>query len=108
MPQQLGEGNCQYTALSTAGTTTITQQPEVGQVGVCFGLSQVSAGTGFGATLYDIAVQGTATTTTPLVTGTGTAGQSFQAGVPGVGVRYKGSLVAVAVGTPGETLALWD
>jgi len=111
MPANLGQGNCQYTALTTAGTTTLNQG-QVGtpssQPGVLYGSQQLAAGTNFGVTYLDIYVAGTATVTNTIATSTGTAGQNFPAGIPGVGVRYRGALVAVCAGTPGAINALWD
>jgi len=106
MPANLGQGNCQYTALTTAGTTTINPGGTgvASQPGVLYGMLEVSAGTVFAATFYDIV--GTATST--LLSGTGTAGQNIPAGPPGIGVRYRGALVVVTSGTPGLINALWD
>lgn len=120
-------GNCQYTAISTAGTTTLNPGqagvPGPGAqgslpttFGVLYGVSQVSAGTGFAFTVYDIvpntpaqiAASGTGSQTNTLLNGTGTAGQSFPAGISDEGVRYKGALVVVTSGTPGAINALWD
>ena len=127
MPIGLSQGNSQYTAISTAGTTTLNP----GQAGVpgpgaqgslptsfgaLDGVSQVSAGTGFGFTLYDIvpntpaqiAASGTGSQTNTLMNGTGTAGQVFPAALAGVGLRYKGALIAVTTGTPGSINVSWD
>lgn len=122
MPLQLGESNCQYTPLSTAGTTTLNPGPapagpgvqgSPSTFGVLYGLATLAAGTGFGATVYDIIVPNglgtnTATITNTLMNGTNTAGVVQAAGIPGIGVRYKGALVAVVTGTPGLLNALWD
>lgn len=107
MPAQLGVGNCQYTAISTAGTTTLNQGqagPIAASPGVLYGLVTVDAGTGFAATVLDIL----GSTTNTLMSGTGSAGQRFPAGLEGVGVRYRGALVVVSSGTPGKINALWD
>jgi hypothetical protein len=114
MPLQLGEGNCQYTALNTAGTTTLNPGQASGpptSFGVLYGMSVVSAGTAFACTLLDIVpAQGSAIAaqTNTLLNGTGSAGQNFPAGLAGVGVRYRGALVAICAGTPGLINALWD
>lgn len=115
MPATLSQGNCQYALLNTAGTTTINQLqagpsltgPPSG-VGVFYGMVQLAAGTTFAATVVDIYVSGTTTSTATLATGTGTAMQQFAAGVSGFGVRYRGALVSIATGTPGAINALWD
>jgi hypothetical protein len=113
MPLQLGEGNCQYTPIVSAGTTTLNPGQASGpptSFGVLYGVSQLGAGTGFGFTVYDI-VPGrgqVAAATNTLLNGTGSANQNFPAGVPGIGVRYQGALVVVTVGTPGVINALWD
>jgi hypothetical protein len=118
MPITQSQGNCQYTALTTAGTTTINQRPSApgavypvnygGAPGAFYGLEQLATGTSFGAVIYDIYYAGTATSTATLVSGTGTAGQFFSPSGSSLGVRYRGSLVAVASGTPGAMNALWD
>lgn len=113
MPALLGVGNCQYTAISTAGTTTLNPGqpgPIAPSPGVLYGLQQIAAGTSFAATVVDIipATAVTAITTNTLLSGTGTAGQRFVAGLEGVGVRYRGALVVVSSGTPGQINALWD
>lgn len=113
MPAQLGVGNCQYTAISTAGTTTLNPGqagPLAASPGVLYGMVTVAVGTGFAATVYDIvpASAAVAITTNTLLSGTGSAGQRFPAGLEGVGVRYRGALVVVSSGTPGQINALWD
>lgn len=120
MPGQLYNNNCQYTQISTIGTTTLDAGPPAtdpgiaGRWGVFYGFTVLSTGTaGMVVTAYDIvtAVTGTGTvvTTNTIMVGTGTApGQFLQAGAPGVGVRYKGSLVVVTSGTAGAGLSLWD
>jgi hypothetical protein len=121
-------GNSQYTALTNTGTTTLNpgQPSQVGappgqsgnlpaSFGVFYGLETIAAGTGFGATVYDLVPPtlaqynaGTSTQTLTLLNGTNTAGVSQAAGLAGVGVRYKGALVVVTTGTPGQINALWD
>lgn len=119
MPQVQGQGNCQYTVLNTAGTTTLNpgpQQPPApsivpSQICVFFGLECIAPGTTFAVTVYDITPAtpgGAAAGTNTLLSGTGTAGQFFAPGAAGVGVRVRGALVAVATGTPGAYNALWD
>jgi hypothetical protein len=115
MPQVLSEGNCQYTVLNTAGTTTLNPGqaagPPVSPL-VFFGIQAVAVGTAFVFTAYDIypaTPGGAAAGTNTLLNGTSTAaGQLFEAGAPGVGVRCKGGLVVVTSGTPGVYNALWD
>lgn len=121
-----GIGNCRYTALTTAGTTTICQGPSSfgaaypvnygdgpgAAVGCFYGFTTLAAGTSFAATFYDV-VQGlpsgpSTLTTNTLMNGTGTAGQVLTPGPAGVGVRFTGSLVVVTSGTPGALNALWD
>jgi archaellum component FlaG (FlaF/FlaG flagellin family) len=120
MPGQLFNNNCQYTAISTIGTTTVDQGPPptdpgiAGRWGVFYGFAVTGTGTaGMGVTAYDLQVvvtgTGTITNSTALMVGTATApGQVLQAGVAGVGIRYKGSLVVVTSGTAGAGLSLWD
>lgn len=119
MPLNLDQGNVQYTVLNTAGTTTLNQgqgaivQGAVGYsgklpatYGVLYGTDTIDAGTSFAYTLYDIIQPSglgtdTAITTNTLMNGTDTKGSSRSAGVSGVGMRYRGALVAVTSGTPG-------
>jgi hypothetical protein len=113
MPLQLGEGNCQYTVLNTAGTSTLNPGQASGpptSFGVLYGASVISAGTSFAFTALDVVpAQGqVAAQTNTLLSGTGSAGQNFPAGIPGVGVRYRGALLFVTTGTPGQINALWD
>jgi hypothetical protein len=111
----LGVGNAGYTQIAGTGTTTINQQAfgQVQNPGAVYGANLVALGTAPVLTLLDIIQSGpggTNTTTNTLFNGTGTAaGQNFQVGVPGVGVRYKGNLVAVTTATaPGTWNVLWD
>ena len=114
MPQVLSQGNGQYTVLSTAGTTTLNSGQTAGpptQPGVLFGAQVSNVGTTFVLTIVDIvpASPAAAVSTNTLLNGTATAiGQQLPAGVPGVGMRYKGALVAIVTGTPGAYNALWD
>lgn len=116
-----GVGNCQYTPISTNGTTTINPGQPAGTPanpdgnGVFYGADLIALGTSPVINVYDMITSltggtNTTTTTNQLMNGTGTAaGQNLQAGVPGVGVRYKGALVAVTSGTAAGTWnALWD
>lgn len=115
MPALQGIGNCGYTVLTTAGTTTLNQSQSQSSAtgppsgaGVFYGFYEVAAGTNFAATALDIVVAGTTTSTSTLANGTGTANQFFGPVSGGVGVRYRGALVAVTAGTPGVINALWD
>jgi hypothetical protein len=115
MPASQGIGNCQYTVVTTVGTATInTLQGSVfptipgAGVGVLYGANETAAGTTYGITMVDIVVAGTTTSTNTLMNGTGTAGQILYPGPAGIGVRYKGSLVAITSGTAGSINVLWD
>jgi len=124
MPLQLGEANGQYTPITTAGTTTLNPGqsgvPGVGQqgqqpssFGVLYGATVASAGTAFAINIYDIIPPtglgtNTATQSNLLLSGTATQGVNLSAGPAGIGVRYKGALVAVTSGTPGAINAIWD
>jgi hypothetical protein len=79
-------------------------------MGCLYGFNTLSVGTSFAVTFYDV-IQGvpgspSTLTTNTLMNGTGTANQILTPGP--VGVRFKGSLVAVTSGTPGAINALWD
>ncbi len=111
MPQRY-LNNAGYTALSTAGTTTLNQGQAAGPPisdGVLYGAMVSNAGTSFAVAFVDIlpANQGGGTNTL-MPTQTGSAGQVLSAGPGGLGVRYKGALVAITSGTPGVINALWD
>lgn len=116
MPQVLGEGNCQYTPMSTAGTYTLNAGPAFGppsQPGVFFGMQAIGSGTSWAFTAFDVLPPaqpgGSSAGTNTLLNGTTTAaGQQFPAGVTGLGVRYRGALVIVVTGTPGAFNGLWD
>jgi hypothetical protein len=114
---QLGVGNSQYTPLSTAGTTTLNQGqvgPRALSNGVLYGASCVLFGTAPVLQVLDIIQPSnigtnTTTVTNTLLNGTFTAaGQTFTAGIAGVGVRYQGALVAVYAGVASAVNALWD
>lgn len=109
----LYQGNCQYTPLNTAGTTTLNPGQASGppsSFGVLYGVATLAAGTAFACTVLDIVPQmgQNPATTNTLMNGTNSAGVVQAAGIPGVGVRYKGALVAITSGTPGLLNALWD
>ena len=90
-----------YTAITTAGTTTVRTTP-----GAFNGLIFTSTGTLFAATVYDIVVAGT---TTNLLLGSSVASAlNGFAGLPSGGIRTQGVLVVVTSGTAGSLLALWD
>lgn len=121
MPALLGVGNAGYTQISTNGTTTLNPGQPAGMpnipsnYGVFYGADLIVLGTAPVLTVLDLvppplAGTNTATQTFTIFNGTGSAaGQALQAGVPGVGVRYKGALVAVTTGTAAGTWnALWD
>lgn len=120
MPGQLYNNNCQYTPISTIGTTTVdagatpADPGYAGRWGVFYGYVATSTGTaGMVVTALDIVVTptgtGTVTSTTTIMNGTATApNQQLLAGIAGIGVRYKGSLVVVTTGTAGAGLSLWD
>lgn len=113
MPAPLYQDNCQYTAINTAGTTTLNPGQAGGlptSYGDFYGVTQIAAGTSFAFTVYDIvpAIGAAAITTNTLLNGTGSAGQVFTPGPNAIGVRYKGALVVITTGTPGLINALWD
>ena len=120
MAPPIGRGNCNYTLISTIGTTTINQGPSVsdpgyaGRYGVFYGYVATGTGTaGMGVTALDLVVNatgtGTTTATNTIMSGTATGvNQQLLAGIAGIGVRYRGSLVIVTSGTAGAGLSLWD
>jgi hypothetical protein len=115
VPQILGNGNLQYTPISTAGTTTLNPGQSAGvqsACGVLGGVVAIAAGTTWAFTAYDIIPAtpgGGAASTNTLLNGTATAqNQQFSAGLNGDCVRYRGALVIVTSGTPGVFNALWD
>lgn len=118
MPGQLYQGNCNYTAISTLGTTTVNAGANAanpgaaGAWGVFYGFNVLSTGTaGVTVTAIDIVINptGGGTSTNTLYVATGTApGQVLAAAPAGLGVRYKGSLVIVTSGTAGTINAMWD
>jgi hypothetical protein len=120
--------NAQYTAIATAGTTTINaNQGAQGQgVGVAipgalYGVNFTNLGTATGTftaaipavNIYDIipAQGNNAVTTNTLMVASGAALGSVAAGIYSIGVRYRGALVAVTTvtnGTAGALNVLWD
>lgn len=113
MPALLSVGNGQYTPVSTIGTQTLNQGqpgPVAPHPGVLYGYIATSTGTaGMVVTYLDVIPTGTSSTTNTLMVGTATApGQILQAGVPGVGIRYRGALILVTTGTAGGGNSLWD
>lgn len=106
-------GNCGYSVLSTAGTTTLNPGQAAGRAttfAVLYGAATLDAGSSFAYSIYDIVPQigATPATTNTLMNGTNSAGSVQAAGLGGVGVRVKGALVAVTAGTPGKINVLWD
>jgi len=100
-------GCANYTTISTAGTTTVDSNPGGG---ISYGLYCLATGTTWTATLYDVYVVGTTTSTGQLIATTTAAALGFQAnpGPGGTGVRYNGNLIMVTTGTPGSWNVLWD
>lgn len=117
MPGPLYNGNCNYTPISTLGTTTVNPGPAAaGQsfAGVFYGFNVLSTGTaGMGLAAYDIFTTvtgtGTVTSTNQLLAATTTGPGQVVSAAPGeLGIRYRGSLVVVTTGTAGGVNALWD
>jgi hypothetical protein len=120
MPANLGQGNCQYTALTTAGTATLNPGFPAGvpnvssNPNVLYGAYVAAVGTTFSLNVYELhppSNQGTntATATTLIMSGTATAvGQTFLPMGSSVGVRFQGAMVAVTAGTPGQINVGWD
>ena len=116
MPGPIYAGNCNYTQISTNGTTTINAGQAAGQntpptvQAVFYGLNLIALGTAPVATVLDIYTAGTATVTNTIAVATGTAaGQQFPAVSGGLGIRLKGNLVVVTTGTAAGTWeTLWD
>ena len=102
-------GCANYTAVTTAGTSTIKPTG-----GIFYGFVAVATGTSFTITPYDIytTVTGTSTTTTTSqMYATSTAGAatgSINITAGAAGVRINGQLVVVTAGTPGQWNILWD
>lgn len=97
-------GVCKATALTTAGTATLTNPQGAG--GVYYGVNCISTGTAFAVAAYDI--NGTNTKQlAALSTAAAIGGQAYPA-APGQGVRFNGYLAVVTSGTPGQYNALWD
>jgi hypothetical protein len=95
-------GNSGYTPLSTIGTQTVNQGP-----GVLYGFNLNGTGTTWNIAALDIFTAGTTTVTNTLFSGAA-SGANLPAGVPGIGIRYRGSLVVVTTGTAGAGNTLWD
>jgi hypothetical protein len=131
MPEvQYAHYNCNYTPISTAGTTTVDPGPAspgigvgIGNFGVFYGVSALNAGTATGTftsaiptvAVYDIIpAQGNNAVTTNTLLGLQTAtgaGQNFQANVGAPGPRYRGALVVVTAVTQGTAAGFnvfWD
>ena len=114
MPPPLFQGNCQYSALVGAGTSTVNPAQGTGSAiptapAVYYGFNIAVLGTTPAATVYDVYVAGTATVTNVIGSGTGTAaGQQFPAASGGLGIRLKGNLVVVTTGTAATIDVLWD
>lgn len=125
MPINLSQGNCQYTVITTLGTTTINPGPTgpyTGTPGALYGAYVTSIGTATGTntaglagvTVVDIipALGTNASSTNTLLSANGTAaGQALLASGSSLGVRYRGALVAITVNTQGTgigTNILWD
>ena len=112
-------GNARYTKLTGTGTTTLnagqaaSAQPQVDQ-GIFYGAVCLAVGTTYVISVYDMIPPtnngtNTATTTNLLMNGTCTAiGQQFVAAPVGIGIRYRGALVAIQSGTAGQINAVWD
>ena len=102
-------GCANYTAITTAGTSTIKPTG-----GIFYGFVAVANGTAFTITPYDIYVNvtGTSTTTTTSqmypITTAGTPSSSINITAGAAGVRINGQLVMVTTGTPGQWNVLWD
>ena len=119
MPLSYANYNCNYTAIATAGTTTVDPGPGspgvgvgVGNNGVFYGVTFSGIGTGFAVAVYDIIpAQGNNAITTNALMGlqTSTAiGQNMSANGAGPGPRYRGALVVVTSGTAGSLNVYWD
>lgn len=112
----LAVGNSGYTALSTAGTSTLNPGASIsgGAFGVLYGASCAQFGTGPSVTISEVIPptnQGTNTTTTTTILMQGTftaAGQVIPSNSAGLGVRYRGNLVAVYAGVASQVNVLWD
>lgn len=97
-------GVCKATALTTAGTATLTNPQGAG--GVYYGVNCISTGTGFAVAAYDI--NGTATKQLAALSTAAAVGAQGYPAAPGQGVRFLGVLAIVTTGTPGQYNALWD
>ena len=99
-------GCANYSAISTAGTTTVDSSGG----GILYGFNAITVGTSWTVTAYDVYVTGTITNTGQLIATQTAAATGFQGnpGSGGTGVRYNGNLVVVTTGTPGLWNVLWD
>jgi hypothetical protein len=116
VPLVLGIGNCQYTQVTTAGTTTVIVGPAAGiptSQNVLYGANVSVFGTTPTIACYDLVpptpAGGTTTQTFLLMAGTFTAaGQALSPSAGNVGARIKGSLAVVTTGTANTWNVLWD
>lgn len=116
MPLVLGIGNCQYTQITTAGTTTVVTGPTSGiptSSNALYGANVSVFGTSPTISCYDLIPPtpggGTSTQTLLLMAGTFTAaGQALNPQGGSVGVRIRGSLMVVTTGTANTWNVLWD
>lgn len=112
MAAPLGYGNCRYTPITVAGTTTVSPTPPT--IGaptvnpVFYGMNCAIFGTSPVFSAYDVIVVNTGTNTNTLLSGTFTAaGQSVNV-INGFGARVNGALVVVVTGTANALNVLWD
>lgn len=117
MPIVLGAENCQYTQLTSAGTSTVFANPAPQtSPNVLYGVSCALFGTGPAVSCYDVVTPspgqvaaGTSTQTFQVMQGTYTAvGQIFTPSGGNRGLRLKGNLVVVVTGTLSTWNVLWD
>jgi hypothetical protein len=91
-------GDCQYTAITTTGTTTVKPT-----AGVFYGLTQIALGTAASVSVFDGATALLGTNTIALLNGVLTPAPS------GLGIRFNTSLVVVTAGTGAASVnVLWD
>lgn len=117
MPAPLGQGNCQYTAITTIGTQTVdpgataADPGAAGRYGVLYGFNLYAAGTAAVVVTYYDVVTNQATgvvSTNTLLSGTASAAGANVAPPGNVGIRYKGTLLLITTGTAGSGNTLWD